>query len=287
VRFVLSIVVMSYQLDGHNQHLIGEIIADDSPEAKTPKKSRNTKPSDKNKTGDSKKPRSDKSSTGEHAKEKVAKPKTKLEAKQLETAIIEPGELVLQEKIGKGNFGVVWKGKCRGVDVAIKKLHAESFDPNTLEEIKKEVALMTYAVMLLQCFRFSFFFLFVCFSILLSFLFFSCPSHSQASASSEHHPLHGRVPDAWTPGHRDGVHVARRPARHHSRLQQQAQLLPEVPHDARHHRRHDVAAREQSADHSQGLEAEKYAGMWKENLFFLFCFVFVAFFVRSIFILTK
>lgn len=231
---------MSYQLDGHNQHLIGSIITEENPEVKSPKKVRNNKSSDKtSKTGESKKPRSDKSNTDGHSS-KVAKPKTKLEAKQLETAIIEPGELVLQEKIGKGNFGVVWKGKCRGVDVAIKKLHAESFDPNTLEEIKKEVALMTYALSLF---------------IVASFLI------CQASTSSQHHSVHGRVPHAWPSGDCDRVHVARRSARHHSRQKQQAELLPEVPHDARHHGRHDLAAREQPTDHSQRPEAEKHARM--------------------------
>jgi hypothetical protein len=117
---------MSYQLDSVNPHL-------NSSDQRAQKRS--TKSTTK---GDTKK------SSGKGQEKKVAKPKTKLESKQLETAIIEPGELFLQREIGKGNFGVVWKGKCRGVDVAIKKLHAESFDPNTMEEIKKEVALMTY-----------------------------------------------------------------------------------------------------------------------------------------------
>jgi hypothetical protein len=43
-----------------------------------------------------------------------------------------------------GNFGQVWLGTCRGMTVAVKKLHVQVFDQQTIEDFKKEVTMMVY-----------------------------------------------------------------------------------------------------------------------------------------------
>lgn len=50
------------------------------------------------------------------------------------------------EEIGKGNFGRVYKGNCRGKIVAVKQLFAKDLEIKVLEEFKKEVAVLTYAL---------------------------------------------------------------------------------------------------------------------------------------------
>lgn len=63
---------------------------------------------------------------------------------ELQTPEIEKGEIRLEEKIGGGCFGNVFKGTVRGKTVAIKKLHAQDMDQATLEEFRKEVEIMTH-----------------------------------------------------------------------------------------------------------------------------------------------
>jgi len=63
---------------------------------------------------------------------------------ELQTPEVEKGEIKLEEKIGGGCFGNVFKGAVRGKTVAIKKLHAQAMDAATLEEFRKEVEIMTH-----------------------------------------------------------------------------------------------------------------------------------------------
>jgi len=56
---------------------------------------------------------------------------------------IRPEEIVLDELIGSGSFGKVYKGRCRQKAVAVKILHKQQFDPQTLAVFRKEVYLMS------------------------------------------------------------------------------------------------------------------------------------------------
>jgi uncharacterized membrane protein len=42
--------------------------------------------------------------------------------------------------------GVVWKGKLRGLQVAVKKLYESKLDDSTLDSFRKEVAIMRYVI---------------------------------------------------------------------------------------------------------------------------------------------
>ena len=54
---------------------------------------------------------------------------------------IEPSEIEYGEIIGEGSFGKVWKGTCRGKQVAIKILDNEISD-SVMDDFKHEVAVM-------------------------------------------------------------------------------------------------------------------------------------------------
>lgn len=61
------------------------------------------------------------------------------------TPEISPTEIQIGELIGEGSFGKVYKGKCRGKDVAIKRLHKPIVDEKILNDFKREVHTMRYA----------------------------------------------------------------------------------------------------------------------------------------------
>lgn len=62
---------------------------------------------------------------------------------------IDFSELKFEEKIGEGTFGEVWKGTCRGKEVAIKKLKKEKSDENALCEFRKEIEIMRYTLFII------------------------------------------------------------------------------------------------------------------------------------------
>lgn len=51
-------------------------------------------------------------------------------------------EIEYKEKIGGGCFGSVFRGNCRGKEVAIKKLFKQDLDEKSLSDFKKEVEIM-------------------------------------------------------------------------------------------------------------------------------------------------
>lgn len=58
--------------------------------------------------------------------------------------VISAKELTKTKKLGAGQFGEVWQGKCRGVDVAIKYL--KHFDSSMKEEFVAEVEIMAQVI---------------------------------------------------------------------------------------------------------------------------------------------
>jgi serine/threonine protein kinase len=59
---------------------------------------------------------------------------------------IGPKEIEKKEQIGLGSYGIVYKGKCRGKDVAIKVPHKPIKDPKILEKFKEEAKIMRYFI---------------------------------------------------------------------------------------------------------------------------------------------
>lgn len=61
----------------------------------------------------------------------------------IEVPEIKSEEIRYVEQIGRGCFGTVFLGECRGKTVAVKKLNTQRFSEKVLEEFKKEVAVFT------------------------------------------------------------------------------------------------------------------------------------------------
>jgi len=55
---------------------------------------------------------------------------------------IKPEELVLEQNIGSGSFGEVWRGKWRSSDAAIKQVKSDLMDDNGISEFWKEANLV-------------------------------------------------------------------------------------------------------------------------------------------------
>ncbi|MDP2436532.1 MAG: protein kinase [archaeon] len=56
---------------------------------------------------------------------------------------IDPKDITIDKELGKGAFGIVYRGKLFGKHVAVKKLINQQMDAETLSAFKKEVAVMS------------------------------------------------------------------------------------------------------------------------------------------------
>lgn len=59
---------------------------------------------------------------------------------------LDPSEIELGSELGSGAFGVVYKGKLRGKDVAIKKIKLDDSDPQALDQFRMECTIMRFAI---------------------------------------------------------------------------------------------------------------------------------------------
>ncbi|ELR21777.1 protein kinase domain containing protein [Acanthamoeba castellanii str. Neff] len=57
--------------------------------------------------------------------------------------LIKASELSYDREIARGNYGTVYKGRCRGFPVAIKLLHNQHLIEPKIEELKREVEIMS------------------------------------------------------------------------------------------------------------------------------------------------
>lgn len=58
------------------------------------------------------------------------------------TLMIDESDLSFDEIIGRGGFGVVWKGRYKGEAVAIKKIHSQFLSPIALQSFELEANIM-------------------------------------------------------------------------------------------------------------------------------------------------
>ena len=93
---------------------------------------------------------------------------------QFQTPQILPEEVTFEGSLGKGSFGEVFSGICRGQAVAVKVLNKQKLDEKSQKEFEREIILIRYA----------------------------CSSHLSKALSlllqqvhaSQYRPVHGSVP---------------------------------------------------------------------------------------------
>lgn len=76
---------------------------------------------------------------GEQPKKRKKSRRRKIELQNSGPPEILPEEITYFEKIGGGCYGNVFRGECRGKEVAIKKLFRQNLKSETIAEFKKEV----------------------------------------------------------------------------------------------------------------------------------------------------